>query len=1500
MAINLKFDLSGNPELPTIILANRNGNKLGQLKVNADSVDLSDRLNDASELSFTVNKYIDGKLTPLWDKLTNFKLIYCKEWDCWFEIKVELDEETEAVKTVFCTQLGQAELSQIMLYNVEINTEDDIARDDYKMSILWDEKDAEVSILDRVLEKAPHYSIIHVDDTIKNIQRSFSFDGTSIYDAFQEIGEEIGCLFVYHSNSGENGKIQRTISVYDLERNCLNPDCKHRGEFTDKCPKCGGTNIRQGFGRDTLIFVTADELASEGIQLTTDTDSVKNCFKLEGGDDLMTATIRNCNPNGTDYIWYFSDAVKEDMSEGLVDKLNSYNGLYKDYYNNHESKLDMGLVNKYNALVKKYEGYYNTKSTCLNCDYEGFFENACPECGSTSILSGKKLQSIPSTIKGYSALMNTYYNTIDLALYLKSGLMPTVEMSDTSAQEQAKLLTADTLSPVAVNTQNKEAISLATANSAVLSMAKIVVKPTYKVEVKTSTLSNSKIWEGSFVVTNYSDENDTVESNTVKVVVNNDTETFVRQKLDKALNKDNTDDYSISGLFEKEYDEFCEELKRYALNPLKSFYDSCDTCINILIDNGAGDKDKKPDLYEKLYEPYYKKSSAIADEIKIRESEIAIIEGVWDETGEENPELITNGLQQYIEECRNEIQDVLDFQKYLGEELWLELCCYRREDTYSNENYISDGLNNADLFEKALEFIEVAENEIYKSAELQHSISADLNNLLAIEKFKPLVESFEVGNWIRVQVDDEIFKLRLLEYGIDFGNFDNISVEFSDVTKIKNGITDVKDIIEQASSMATSYDSVQRQAKQGKEAQGTVDKWLTRGLNSALVQIQNNDDEEITLTKNGLLGRSYDDISGVYSPKQFRLTHNIMAYTADNWETVSAALGEHEYTKWANNQWVQDIDYGLSSKFVTAGYITGSQIIGGEIVSSNYNPIKTAEREKEGTYINLLNGDFDFGGGKIVYNKNDNTVTLSGVTIQWDNVNKPTVENIDGLSGLAEDIRTIEQGLQATTINSQYVISPNIVGGYLNIKNNNNVGVVIDPNADYILRVYNGGGTTTIGVDKDGNASFSGEITADGGTIGGWEISSNDLVRRDVNQEPKVIISGSGYQKKYYKVGAMSERNDWTIWANGNFGVTNDGKMYASDGNISGWNLTDWNLYKSKYNSAAQKSYAAAMTTESRAFAVYEKDGNCLTEVPSYSGGWAYNFYVSYDGELFANKADITGKITATSGEIGGCSIEDGTLKIANANIDSLNVSKISAGTNNNAITFTNITADGGTIGGWTIASNSLKYTTETANGVGVAGTMYLCPAGTTTKKSVGGSDEIMGWGITVGDAFGVTTEGALYANNATIQGKLTAGEYSKIGDFEVDNNSIFSGAWGTIPPDVFMCIGSQTPYSLGGSPNIKGWAFGAGSNFGVTNTGALYCRSGKIGGWEIDENHIVSTKDVSINSLGTSIWSQRVYLKPDGVEVNLTYKSGNPVPTTTEYDLFISWYDLVDKLDKI
>lgn len=1108
MAIKIKFDLVGNPDPPTIILANRNGNKLGQLKINTDSIELVDKFNDASEISFTINKYIDEKLTPLWDKVLDFKLIYCKEWDTWFEIKIELDEDTETVKTVFGTQLEYAELSQIMLYNIEINTEDDIARDDYKISILYDNDNPDGSILHRILrDKASHYFVAYVSPTISKIQRSFSFDGTSILDAFQEIAEEIGCLFQYDSVIGEDGRLQRRIFIYDLKQYCN--DCGHRSEYMDRCPKCDSTNMIGGYGKDTLIFVTSDELASEGIQLVTDTDSVKNCFRLEAGDDLMTATVRNCNPNGTEYIWYFSDAIKEDMSDELVQKIEAYDELYKYQYNDCVLYIDAKTLSNYNKLVDKYLVY------------------------------NKDLQKIITPFRGYSNLMSAYYNTVDLSLFLESALMPSVEISKTDAKEQASLLTASSLSPVAVSDTN--IISLATANSAVLAMAKIVVKATFKVEIKSSELvnnENEKYWRGSFIVTNYSDEEDVAESSQVSIKLNDDLETVTRQKIEKLLTKENTDDLSITGLFKKDYDEFRIELKKYALNPLVSFRDACQACIDILIEQGVADKNNWSDdevgsegnLYEKLYLPYYDKLEAIEAEIKIREDEISIISGVYDADGN----LIIDGLQQKIEERRNEIQSILDFENYLGEKLWLDFCAYRREDTYSNDNYISDGLNNTELFKKAKEFIEVAENEIYKSAELQHSISTTLNNLLAIEKFKPLVNYFENGNWIRVAVNDEIYKLRLIEYTIDFGSFERIPVEFSDVTKVKNGVTDVESVLSQASSMATSYNSIKRQSENGNNAQGTINQWLTSGLNSAVVRIQSNDNEDITLTKNGLLCRSYDDVTETYSSEQFKLTHNIMAYTTDNWKTVSAALGKHEYGYYDGDKILkQDIGYGLSAKFVTAGYVNGSQIIGGEIYSQNYT-------STTGTYMDLNNGTFSWAGGKIKYDGNN--VTLKGVNLAWSDIDDaPTkVSEFENDAGY----KNASQVTQITkdTVTTSYINALNITAK--DFSATTITGKTIDGGAV-------SGATITGGSLNIGNGNFvvtsAGKLTAKSGEIAGNLTISGSLTHTSGNYS--VTLRGVQSNKSYgvfYITDKSSGSNVYPFLVNG------DGSFRATKATISG------------------------------------------------------------------------------------------------------------------------------------------------------------------------------------------------------------------------------------------------------------------------------------------------------------------------------------------------------------
>jgi hypothetical protein len=1180
MAINLQFDLLGNPEPPSIVLANRNGNKLGQLNVNIEDIDVADKFSAASEFSFTLNKYIDGELTPLWDKVVDFKLVYCPEWDLWFEAKVELDEATETVKTVYCTQLGQAELSQIMIYNTEINTEADIEREDYKISILYDEKNPKASILHRLLAKAPHYSILHVDESIQRIQRQFSFDGTSICDALNEIAAEIGCLFVYHSNSQAGGKPNRMISVYDLQQNCNNKNCKHRGEFTDKCPKCGSTDIKYGYGEDTLIFVTSDELATEGVQLVTDVDSVKNCFKLEAGDDLMTATIRNCNPNGSDYIWYFSDSMKEDMSDELVERLESYDEKYKEYYNNHISTLNSNLVAQYNALVAKYDDYYNTKSTCLNCGTEGDFEEQCsnPNCNSKNILVGSRLQTVGNSIKGYPDLMTAYYNTIDLLLYLESGLMPNVEMSDTTAEEQLRLLTTSVLSPVAVNVKDVNNASLATADSAVLSMAKVLIRPTYKVTIKEDSSSLSaissdgkyKTWKGKFVVTNYSDETDTASHNdsevAISVRINNDTETFIKQKIEKTLNKENTDDYSITGLFAKDYDAFCAELHKYALNPLNSFSKACDTCISILTEQGASDKAAKPDLYDALYKPYFDKQQAIHAEMATRQNEIAIIEGVWDNSEETNPQCTTKGLQQYIEECQQDIQDELDFEGYLGEDLWLEFCAYRREDKYSNSNYISDGLNNAELFAKANEFIGVAEEEIFKSAELQHSISATLNNLLSLPKFKPLLDSFKTGNWIRVQADDKVYKLRLLEYDFGYGNPESINVEFSDVTKIKSGMTDVQDVFEQASSMASSYDSVQRQAKKGNVARNTIDQWVVDGLNAANVQISSNNSEEVLLTKNGLLARSYDDITGTYSHEQLKITHNIMAYTDDNWETVKQAIGKHDYKIYdtETNSFIDKTGYGMTSEFVTAGYVSGSQIIGGDIYSDNYSQTK-----KTGSYINLRDGTFNFGGGKITFNgtellinpDNDIGVTETDVTRITNNL--ISTAEID-----AEQITTGQ--LSAERINTEGLIAENISATTIEGKTISGGSLLIgDKTTDTYAEIDTNGKLTCTGAD------ITGAITATSGTFDNCTINETCTIKGELDGVTGTFsgtVSGATISGGSLLIG--DKENGYAAWISDEDGIFHahgaviegdsvfSGTIIAPQGNIGGWKIDSELLVK--------------------------------------------------------------------------------------------------------------------------------------------------------------------------------------------------------------------------------------------------------------------------------------------------------------------------------------------------
>jgi len=966
MAIKIRFDAAGNPEAPTVVLARRNGEKLGQ--IDAKNISISDSLNDASEMSFKVYKYLDGKECVLWDEIVNFKLVYCVEWNAWFEITVELDESNDIIKTVFATELEHAELGQIMLHNIEINTETDIAREDYKKpTVIFDGTDPSISLLNRIMEKAPHYEITHVDSSIASIQRTFTFDNISLYDAFQDIAEEIQCIFILQAQSDGDGELRRTVEVYDLQQYCMS--CQHRGDFVGNCPECGSSDIRDGYGDDTTIFVTADELA-DSIGFTTDTDAVKNCFKLEAGDDLMTATIRNCNPNGTDYLWYFSDDMKHDMPVELVDKIDSYDDLYEYYQKEHVVMETANQALKdYNSLVTKYRAFRDD------------------------------LETIDVPIVGYPALMNAYYNTIDMNLYLTSSMMPSPETMETDAHKEANKLTTANLSPVAV--QNLEVMSNTTADNAVLAMARIIVDTRFKVKIVSSGLSGF-MWTGSFEVTNYYDEEDTATTGNIVVQINDDYVDFVRQKVEKQLSRDSDDEVDIVGLFSMDQNNFVNELRKYSLNRLNAFQFACQAALDILIEQGIANKETwssgDTNLYDDLYLPYLRKMDAINEEIALREKEIQVVVGKRDADGD----VIEMGLQNYLDEYRDEIHDALDFEKYLGEDLWRVFCSYRREDKYSNDNYISDALNNKQLFERAQEFIDRATYEIHKSAEQQHSISSDLNNLLVIDKFKPLVDSFSVGNWLRAMVDDKVYKLRLIEYEIDYDSIDEISVEFSDVIRSKDSASDIQDVLDQAQSMATSYDSVKRQAGDGKNSNDRLNTWVNDGLDLTNMKIVGEaDNQNITWDANGLLAREYLPIIDAYDDRQLKLINRGLYVTDDGWETARAGIGNFLF--WNPKTQQNEEAYG-----VIADTIVGNIILSEEVGIYNKNNSITMD-----------------GDGFTLTTNADGTTPENIFTIQKENKNssgESSIEKLlyvdsDGNLTLNGDIRITNSYTDVKTIN---------------------------------------------------------------------------------------------------------------------------------------------------------------------------------------------------------------------------------------------------------------------------------------------------------------------------------------------------------------------------------------------------------------------------------------------------------------------------------------------------
>lgn len=1225
----LRMDTSGNVEDISFVLAKKNGEKLGNI-TNIIDITAKHSMKEASEFTFTAYKQMDDNIIKFWNDIKDFKLVWIPEWDMWYEIHVEVNEKDENVKKVSGISLGESELSQIMLYGIEINTETDIARDDYKIPTTFYNPDhPEASLMDRLFtDKAPHYKVKHIDKSLMNLQRTFTFDDTSIYDALQEVSEELDCLFIFGCGSDENGKPERTISAYDLEANCV--DCENRDTFVHKCPKCGSTNIILGYGEYTNVFISKDNLADE-ITYSVDTDSVKNCMKLEAGDDLMTAAIRSCNPNGTDYIYYFPDETREEMSLELQEKLKSYDALYEKYQSDYNFTINDSFVTNYNALVNKYKTYEESL----------------------------KDTEIKNPIVGYPKLMRIYFDTIDMVQLLRNKLMPPVDKPDNNAKSQGEYLMANL--PSSASTTSLKNLSVSTADNIMVMLAQSIVKGVFKVTVTNTTLSNN-VWKGKFNLENYADKDDKFTSQFVSISINENYESYVKQRIDSILARSDENYYDIVGLFKQDMTVFKSQLKKYCLNTLQIFQKCCQSCIDMMVQQGISSNSTSSIygintkvLYENVYIPYYNKMNTIQDEIKVRENELYTVEGKYNNQNQ----LVQDGVQIEIERIITEVQDALNFKNYIGIDLYKEFSSFIRMDKFSNDNYISDGLNNTDLMKNAIEFITVATKELFKSASLQHSITGTIKNFLRMKEFEPVTNNFKNGNWICVGIDDKVYQLRIVEYEIDFSDTQNISVTFSDVISTPDGMTDLESILSNSSKMATSYSGVVRQSTINTNFKNKMNEMIAKGLSMTNTKIVSNaDNQDITWDEHGLLCREYDDIISDYTDSQLKIINHGIYITDDNWKTARAGIGNFIYYDPKDKTYKES--YGVIADTLVSNLILTSEV-------GIYNEEKSIEMAKDGIIVttNTMNKnvftirkEITDDEGNVTYERqlyiddNGNIRLAGNASISWDNVTG--TENVVVKDTLNEFMATVKEQIDGKIDTFRQSDDPSV--NWTDEEKKSHENDLWYDTTNNVVKMWNGStwddftgdvpesvwneinGKAQIFTDTPKTPYNKGDLWVDGSDILTCMISKTDkeTYSKDDWQKKNSYTDNSALNEFKNNVGYTQINSEWVISPNIKGGhlmitqngsqysaeITPDGKLKATGAEITGAITATSGIFTNvDIQSGKIGGFTLANNILSSSFAT----------ISPLSLSYGSNFSVDSSGKLSANGATITGDINATS-----------------------------------------------------------------------------------------------------------------------------------------------------------------------------------------------------------------------------------------------------------------------------
>lgn len=506
--------------------------------------------------------------------------------------------------------------------------------------------------------------------------------------------------------------------------------------------------------------------------------------------------------------------------------------------------------------------------------------------------------------------------------------------------------------------------------------------------------------------------------------------------------------------------------------------------------------------------------------------------------------------QKYIDECSLDVTAKdLDGNTIFTQDLLNELSAYIKTAEYTDE-YITqtDDMSQVEIFEQSKKLFERAQGQLEKLSTQSYTFSVDNNSFLFSKKFERFSQQLVPGAIVYLETeDDRMEQVHLTNFTIDY---DNKSVNFTFGNKYdKNDIKALyDDVFGNVKTSAAQIKYLKNIINDQQRLINSQQNWINNAFTLTKNHFLASGNQAVIIDNSGYWGkRQSTDKDGnllfdthgnpIYDNEQIGIVNNCLAFTTDNWNSLSTAIGK--IYLYHDDETGEDVfKYGVAGDVILGKLFIGQSLglYGGSDGNGNYA-------------ISL-----DHNGLVIV-----NDGTRAGLTIKDANGNK---------------------------------------------------------------QFY---------ADDKGSLWLSGNINASGGTLAGWTIGKTDIYKAITENgvEYKTTIrAGTHSETAAFFVETKQSGKDSEL----QFYVTYGGHLMSKKGWIGGWNISSRTLYSGDYNTA---NSFAGMSKYGAGYAFWAGGNN---GDPGTQG--SYKFYVSHDGRMVAQSADITGKITATSGSVGGWNID--------------------------------------------------------------------------------------------------------------------------------------------------------------------------------------------------------------------------------------------------------------------